>query len=173
MTEEQDDDWEEGEIPDYAILKLSDEQAHLFSASTSGMFLSSSQQLQKQVFPFQPCHVNCNLVNQIDVVPENLCKITFLREHLGCNGTGIMLVISWLVILYTLKENVCVFVFVCEIDSDEELPLIKHGEAITDRRSTFQPHLALVVTPKQVQNIYLQSPMIISGFNWLLLIDYF
>ncbi|XP_063056955.1 protein IMPACT isoform X2 [Engraulis encrasicolus] len=34
---------------------------------------------------------------------------------------------------------------------DEELPEIKHGEAITDRRSTFQPHLALVVTPKQVR----------------------
>ncbi|KTF94911.1 hypothetical protein cypCar_00033918 [Cyprinus carpio] len=32
---------------------------------------------------------------------------------------------------------------------DEELPLIKHGETITDRRSTFQPHLAAVVTPKQ------------------------
>ncbi|KAK3533276.1 hypothetical protein QTP70_014309 [Hemibagrus guttatus] len=38
-------------------------------------------------------------------------------------------------------------------DSDEELPVIKHGEAITDRRSTFQPHLALVVTPKQVQRV--------------------
>ncbi|KPP73929.1 protein IMPACT-like, partial [Scleropages formosus] len=35
-------------------------------------------------------------------------------------------------------------------DSDEELPPIKHGEAITDRRSTFQPHLAPVVTPRQV-----------------------
>ncbi|KAL2090255.1 hypothetical protein ACEWY4_014943 [Coilia grayii] len=34
---------------------------------------------------------------------------------------------------------------------DEELPEIKHGEAITDRRSTFQPHLAMVVTPKQVR----------------------
>ncbi|KAF7703071.1 hypothetical protein HF521_022078 [Silurus meridionalis] len=38
-------------------------------------------------------------------------------------------------------------------DSDEELPAIKHGEAITDRRSTFQPHLAVVVTPKQVQRV--------------------
>ncbi|XP_043079324.1 protein IMPACT isoform X4 [Puntigrus tetrazona] len=36
---------------------------------------------------------------------------------------------------------------------DEELPLIKHGETITDRRSTFQPHLAAVVTPKQVQRV--------------------
>lgn len=33
----------------------------------------------------------------------------------------------------------------------EELPDIKHGEPITDRRSTFQPHLANVVTPKQVR----------------------
>lgn len=32
----------------------------------------------------------------------------------------------------------------------DELPEIKHGEPITDRRSTFQPHLAMVVTPKQV-----------------------
>ncbi|XP_062869263.1 protein IMPACT [Trichomycterus rosablanca] len=37
--------------------------------------------------------------------------------------------------------------------ADEELPPIKHGEPITDRRSTFQPHLALVVTPKQVQGV--------------------
>lgn len=36
---------------------------------------------------------------------------------------------------------------------DEELPPIKHGNAITDRRSTFQPHLAPVVTPRQVQNM--------------------
>lgn len=36
---------------------------------------------------------------------------------------------------------------------DEELPPIKHGESITDRRSTFQPHLAPVVTPRQVKQI--------------------
>ncbi|XP_043079325.1 protein IMPACT isoform X5 [Puntigrus tetrazona] len=36
---------------------------------------------------------------------------------------------------------------------DEELPLIKHGETITDRRSTFQPHLAAVVTPKQILDV--------------------
>ncbi|XP_058878068.1 protein IMPACT isoform X2 [Acipenser ruthenus] len=36
---------------------------------------------------------------------------------------------------------------------DEELPPIKHGEPITDRRSTFQPHLAPVVTPKQVKMV--------------------
>uniref|UniRef100_A0A3P8UUD3 Impact RWD domain protein n=1 Tax=Cynoglossus semilaevis TaxID=244447 RepID=A0A3P8UUD3_CYNSE len=34
---------------------------------------------------------------------------------------------------------------------DEELPPIKHGSTITDRRSTFQPHLAPVVTPRQVK----------------------
>ncbi|TSK53743.1 Protein IMPACT [Bagarius yarrelli] len=38
-------------------------------------------------------------------------------------------------------------------DPDEVLPVIKHGEAITDRRSTFQPHLALVVTPKQILDV--------------------
>lgn len=36
MTEEQDDDWDEGEIPEYGILKLSTEQTHLFSVSSSG-----------------------------------------------------------------------------------------------------------------------------------------
>ncbi|KAM9461886.1 protein IMPACT isoform 2-T4 [Clarias gariepinus] len=73
MTEEQDDDWDESEIPDYSILRLSTEQTSLFSVSSA--------------------------------------------------------------------------------DSDEELPEIKHGEAITDRRSTFQAHLALVLTPKQVQRV--------------------
>lgn len=37
--------------------------------------------------------------------------------------------------------------------NDEEVPLIKHGSAITDRRSTFQPHLAPVVTPRQVKTV--------------------
>ncbi|XP_068175624.1 protein IMPACT isoform X2 [Antennarius striatus] len=36
---------------------------------------------------------------------------------------------------------------------DEELPPIKHGNTITDRRSTFQPHIASVVTPRQVKNV--------------------
>uniref|UniRef100_UPI0037E93770 protein IMPACT n=1 Tax=Semicossyphus pulcher TaxID=241346 RepID=UPI0037E93770 len=36
---------------------------------------------------------------------------------------------------------------------DEELPPIKHGNTITDRRSTFQPHLAPVVTPRQVKMV--------------------
>ncbi|XP_041647668.1 protein IMPACT [Cheilinus undulatus] len=37
--------------------------------------------------------------------------------------------------------------------ADEELPPIKHGNTITDRRSTFQPHLAPVVTPRQVKMV--------------------
>lgn len=37
--------------------------------------------------------------------------------------------------------------------NDEELPPIKHGNTITDRRSTFQPHLAPVVTPRQVKMV--------------------
>ncbi|XP_056614801.1 protein IMPACT [Triplophysa dalaica] len=41
--------------------------------------------------------------------------------------------------------------FISGTSDDEELPPIQHGETITDRRSTFQPHLAPVVTPKQVQ----------------------
>ncbi|XP_047443673.1 protein IMPACT [Mugil cephalus] len=38
-------------------------------------------------------------------------------------------------------------------ENDEEVPPIKHGNTITDRRSTFQPHLAPVVTPRQVKII--------------------
>ncbi|XP_054586017.1 protein IMPACT isoform X2 [Nothobranchius furzeri] len=37
--------------------------------------------------------------------------------------------------------------------NDEELPPIKHGSAITERRSTFQAHLAPVVTPRQVKMV--------------------
>lgn len=37
--------------------------------------------------------------------------------------------------------------------NDEEIPPIKHGSPITDRRSTFQPHLAPVVTPRQVKMV--------------------
>lgn len=37
--------------------------------------------------------------------------------------------------------------------NDEEIPAIKHGNTTTDRRSTFQPHLAHVVTPKQVKMV--------------------
>ncbi|XP_060099882.1 protein IMPACT [Heteronotia binoei] len=40
-----------------------------------------------------------------------------------------------------------------ESEEDEELPPIYHGNPITDRRSTFQAHLAPVVTPKQVKNV--------------------
>ncbi|XP_041791701.1 protein IMPACT [Chelmon rostratus] len=36
---------------------------------------------------------------------------------------------------------------------DEEVPPIKHGNTITDRRSTFQPHLSPVVTPRQVKMV--------------------
>ncbi|XP_034556250.1 protein IMPACT [Notolabrus celidotus] len=35
----------------------------------------------------------------------------------------------------------------------EEPPPIKHGDTITDRRSTFQPHVAPVVTPRQVKTV--------------------
>ncbi|XP_066575662.1 protein IMPACT isoform X2 [Amia ocellicauda] len=43
--------------------------------------------------------------------------------------------------------------FLTEDNGDEELPPIKHGDPITDRRSTFQPHLAPVVTAKQVKMV--------------------
>lgn len=35
MTEEQDDDWDEGDIPDYGVLTLSTEQTHHFSVSST------------------------------------------------------------------------------------------------------------------------------------------
>ncbi|XP_064026513.1 protein IMPACT isoform X2 [Pogoniulus pusillus] len=38
-------------------------------------------------------------------------------------------------------------------EGDEELPPIHHGDPITDRRSTFQAHLAPVVTPRQVKRV--------------------
>ncbi|XP_029356907.1 protein IMPACT isoform X1 [Echeneis naucrates] len=47
-------------------------------------------------------------------------------------------------------ENLHLFM---ENANDEEVPPIKHGNPITDRRSTFQPHLAPVVTPRQVKMV--------------------
>ncbi|XP_069477029.1 protein IMPACT isoform X2 [Ambystoma mexicanum] len=40
-----------------------------------------------------------------------------------------------------------------EHPEDEELPPVSHGEPITERRSTFQAHLAPVVSPKQVKMV--------------------
>ncbi|XP_053852957.1 protein IMPACT isoform X2 [Vidua macroura] len=40
-----------------------------------------------------------------------------------------------------------------ENQEDEELPPIHHGNPITDRRSTFQAHLAPVVTTRQVKRV--------------------
>ncbi|XP_064559559.1 protein IMPACT isoform X1 [Zonotrichia leucophrys gambelii] len=40
-----------------------------------------------------------------------------------------------------------------ESHEDEELPPIHHGNPITDRRSTFQAHLAPVVTTRQVKRV--------------------
>ncbi|XP_068599830.1 protein IMPACT [Brachionichthys hirsutus] len=52
-----------------------------------------------------------------------------------------------------LKLNTIDPHFFMEHADDEELPPIKHGNTITDRRSTFQPHAASVVTPRQVKNV--------------------
>uniref|UniRef100_A0A8B9VZV4 Impact RWD domain protein n=1 Tax=Anas zonorhyncha TaxID=75864 RepID=A0A8B9VZV4_9AVES len=40
-----------------------------------------------------------------------------------------------------------------ESQEDEELPSIHHGNPLTDRRSTFQAHLAPVVTTRQVKRV--------------------
>ncbi|XP_073187460.1 protein IMPACT isoform X4 [Lepidochelys kempii] len=42
---------------------------------------------------------------------------------------------------------------ISESQEDEELPPINHGNPISDRRSTFQAHLAPVVSPKQVKMV--------------------
>lgn len=39
----------------------------------------------------------------------------------------------------------------CQSTDDEDLPTMVHGDPLTDRRSTFQAHLAPVVTLKQVK----------------------
>nr|XP_044630441.1 protein IMPACT isoform X6 [Equus asinus] len=46
-------------------------------------------------------------------------------------------------------------ILACQLENPEieELPLIDHGIPITDRRSTFQAHLAPVVCPKQVKMV--------------------
>ncbi|KAG7467786.1 IMPACT protein [Solea senegalensis] len=53
----------------------------------------------------------------------------------------------------TLKLNTENALLFMDHSDDEELPPVKHGQAITDRRSTFQPHLAPVVTPRQVKMV--------------------
>nr|XP_057930193.1 protein IMPACT isoform X2 [Doryrhamphus excisus] len=52
----------------------------------------------------------------------------------------------------TLKSSEEAHLFL-EHTNDEEVPPIKHGSCITDRRSTFQSHLAPVVTPRQVKAV--------------------
>ncbi|CAM2106551.1 unnamed protein product [Caretta caretta] len=52
------------------------------------------------------------------------------------------------------EDTVKTFNFVIsESQEDEELPPINHGNPISDRRSTFQAHLAPVVSPKQVKMV--------------------
>uniref|UniRef100_A0A3B3WXS1 RWD domain-containing protein n=1 Tax=Poecilia mexicana TaxID=48701 RepID=A0A3B3WXS1_9TELE len=55
--------------------------------------------------------------------------------------------------LRVLRETVEKTHFFLDQANDEEIPPIKHGSPITDRRSTFQPHLAPVVTPRQVKMV--------------------
>lgn len=52
-----------------------------------------------------------------------------------------------------LKVNAEEALLFVDHPNDEEVPPIRHGDTITDRRSTFQPHLAPVVTPKQVKTV--------------------
>uniref|UniRef100_A0A3B3C222 Impact RWD domain protein n=1 Tax=Oryzias melastigma TaxID=30732 RepID=A0A3B3C222_ORYME len=54
-------------------------------------------------------------------------------------------------ILYLWVERVREFLV--EKSQNEELPPVKHGKPVTDRRSTFQPHLAPVVSPRQVKMV--------------------
>uniref|UniRef100_A0A3B5LUN8 RWD domain-containing protein n=1 Tax=Xiphophorus couchianus TaxID=32473 RepID=A0A3B5LUN8_9TELE len=52
-------------------------------------------------------------------------------------------------ILYLWVERIRDFL----MERSHKIPPIKHGSLITDRRSTFQPHLAPVVTPGQVKMV--------------------
>uniref|UniRef100_A0A3P8T7F4 Impact RWD domain protein n=1 Tax=Amphiprion percula TaxID=161767 RepID=A0A3P8T7F4_AMPPE len=52
-------------------------------------------------------------------------------------------------ILYLWVEKIRDFL----VEKSQKVPPIKHGNPITDRRSTFQPHLAPVVTPRQVKMV--------------------
>ncbi|NP_001290832.1 protein IMPACT [Esox lucius] len=56
-------------------------------------------------------------------------------------------------ILYLWVEKVREFLLEKARCKDIKLPSIKHGGTITDRRSTFQSHLAPVVTPGQVRMV--------------------
>ncbi|XP_065441442.1 protein IMPACT isoform X2 [Chrysemys picta bellii] len=49
---------------------------------------------------------------------------------------------------------------ISESQEDEELPPINHGNPISDRRSTFQAHLAPVVSPKQSLLPRIESPIL-------------
>ncbi|KAJ8278070.1 hypothetical protein GJAV_G00083490 [Gymnothorax javanicus] len=55
--------------------------------------------------------------------------------------------------LHSLRLSTETAHLLTDLPGEEELPPVKHGEPITDRRSTFQPHLAPVVTPRQVKMV--------------------
>ncbi|KAM6939164.1 protein IMPACT isoform 3-T5 [Lycodopsis pacificus] len=53
--------------------------------------------------------------------------------------------------------------------NDEEAPPIKHGNTITDRRSTFQPHLAPVATPRQILDVRNVAVVVSRWYGGILL----
>uniref|UniRef100_A0A674ETB2 Impact RWD domain protein n=1 Tax=Salmo trutta TaxID=8032 RepID=A0A674ETB2_SALTR len=65
-------------------------------------------------------------------------------EELYVENTGESILYLW---VEKIRE------FLLEKSQNKELPPIKLGETITERRSTFQPHLAPVVTPRQVRMV--------------------
>ncbi|XP_072113693.1 protein IMPACT [Mobula birostris] len=73
---------------------------------------------------------------QSDAAAQGTQKETEEADHWGCQSSSQQVV---------LKGNIS------ESLDDAEIPPMAHGEPITDRRSTFQAHLAPVVMLKQVK----------------------
>ncbi|KAI3368972.1 hypothetical protein L3Q82_025954, partial [Scortum barcoo] len=93
----------------------------------------------------QPENVNMTAEEEVDDdedIPDfRTLKLNTEHAHLfmdQANGTSLL----WF-------DRLCHVGF----NGDEEVPPIKHGNTITDRRSTFQPHLAPVVVPRQVKMV--------------------
>lgn len=100
MTAEEEVEEDDDDIPDFGILKLNTDIAHLLMDHANG--------------------------NTYVIVVDIVVWVSRKTKHSSCLTFSLV---------------------------DEEMPPVKHGNAITDRRSTFQPHLAPVVTPRQVPNI--------------------
>ncbi|XP_059833619.1 protein IMPACT isoform X2 [Hypanus sabinus] len=102
---------------------LSNDLEEIYLWSSEPWFQIPSQKTSQ----LHQCPVKCSQGTQ---------KETEEADHWGCQSSSQQVV---------LKGNIS------ESLDDVEIPLMAHGEPITDRRSTFQAHLAPVVILKQVK----------------------